>query len=185
MQRRCFSALLALLLLMSITLSVFASTAPEPSKRFIALAVYVETPKQDWPGFSSLNDKIIETIVAKLNSLVVNQIISGSGVIDKLKEYGIESLDSVEPRRLASYGRQNNISYIVMFSLRTSDFSYSLKAFDVAKSSFLYDGASQTVQPQTASWSLSDFTISPTQLFMKKVAPALDGQLTALLQLIK
>lgn len=182
--RRTFTAILTCILLISLSPSVFASTSAPSDKRIIALAVHLDIPKQDWPGLNSLNDKIIETFVTKLNTVVVNQVISGSGVMEKLKEFGVDSLESVEAGRLTDYGRKNNISYIIMFSLRASDFSYSLKAFDVAKGSFLYDGASQSAPAKASSWSLSDLTLSPTQLFMKRIVPALDEQLTALLKLI-
>ena len=183
MQHRRIAVMLALCLVLSFSSVIYAASPLPTSNRIIALAVHVETPKQEWPGLSGLREKIIETVVAKLSTMVINQIISGSGVMEKLQEFGVDNLESVDASRLAEYGRQNNISYIVMFSLRTSDFSYSLKGFDVSKGSFLYDGASQAAPAQTSSWSLSDLTLSPTQLFMKKVVPVLDGQLTALLKL--
>lgn len=175
-----------LLFLLLSTLWIAAGSAwaaPEPpSKRIIALAVHIENPKRDWPGLSSLNDKIIETIINKISSMLVDEILSGTGVMDKLNEFGIDNLDSADPNRLTAYGRQNNISYIILFNLRTADLSYSLKAFDVAKASFLYDGA-QTPPPEPDSgWSFSD--LSPTHFFMKRVVPSLDAQLTAMLKLM-
>lgn len=175
--------LLLLLSLYTILGPASALAAEAPEKRTIALAVHLDDPKRDWPGFSGLQDKIIETLLTKLNSMVVNQIISGTGVMEKLKEYGVENLESADVQQLRRYGRQNNIGYIILFTLRPGDLSYNLKAFDVAKGSFLYDGTA--VQPkEDNSWSLGDLALSPTQFFMKKVVPTLDTQLTALLKVM-
>lgn len=174
-------SLIIVLLILCFSISLAQASTPEPpAKRIVALAVHLDTPKQDWPGLSNLKEEIIEIMVAKLSSMVVNQIVSGTGVMETLKDFGIENLDNAEPSRLTAYGRANAISYIVLFSLRTSDFSYSLKAFDVTKSAFLYDGANIPVPTRESSWSFSDLTLSPAQFFMKKVVPTLDGQLTEL-----
>lgn len=177
---------LIILLVLAISGQALATDEASPVKRFIALAVHIDTPKQEWTGLSSLNEKIADVIAVKLRSMLVEQIISGSGVVAKLKEFGVDNLESAEPGRLSAYGRQNNISYIVLFSLRTSDFSYSLKAFDVGKGEFLYDGAQPSQTPiESQNWSLSDVSLSPSELFMKRLAPALDGQLSELLKILR
>ena len=177
-------SLIAALLILCFSIGLVQASPPEPpAKRIIAVAVHLDTPKQDWPGLSNLKEEIIATMVAKLSSMVVNQIVAGTGVMETLKEFGIENLDTAEPSRLIAYGRANAISYIVLLSLRTSDFSYSLKAFDVTKGTFLYDGANVPVPSHESSWSFSDIALSPTQFFMKKVVPTLDGQLTELREL--
>lgn len=185
MPYRRIAAITIMLLILPLT-GIVLSSASIPAKRFVALAVHIDLPKRELTGLSSLNEMIAETIAIRLRSMLVEQVITGSGVIEKLKEYGVDNLESAEKGSLSSYGRQNNIGYIVLFSLSASDFKYSLKAFDVDKGEFLYDGAKTSQTPvESQSWSLSDISLSPTELFMKKVAPALDGQLSELLKLLR
>ena len=159
------------------------------SKRIIAFAVYIDNPETKWPGMDTLKDKLVETIISKLNSMIANQIISGAGVLDGLKKYGVENLASADAAALHQYGRENNIAYVVLFALKTTNWAFHMKVYDVDKAVFAYDGQakSQEVKPpqSESSWGFGEFASSPTQYFMKKIAPALDEQLNQLVKLLK
>ncbi len=146
MFKKSFIVFIILLLWTTPCLAGQSALTPGP---FVAVAVHIDTAGKNILGSDLLEAGINRLIQTKFSLVMMDgMVLSGSSVLRDLKKSGITDFTTAEPSKLKSYGRENELSYILLFTLHPLDISADIKAFDVDKGDYVI--GKKITQPKEA-----------------------------------
>lgn len=166
------SFIVCLMLLLLWTSPCFAGQNSIGASSFVAVAVHIDTADKDIIGIDLLEAGINKLIQYKSSLVLMDgMILSGSSVLRELKKSGIDDFSNHNPTKLQEFGRNNNVSYVLLLTLYPLDISADIRAFDVSKGDYLI--GKKITQPKEAE-SKSGFMDTMVNKFSRLLDSELD-----------
>lgn len=166
------SLLICLMVLLLGTTTCFAGQNSVTSSSFVAVAVHIDTADKDIIGVELLESGINKFIQYKSSLVMMDgMILSGSSVLRELKKSGIDDFSTATPIKLQDFGKNNDVAYVLLFTLYPLDISADIKAFDVGKGDYLI--GKKITQPKEAE-SKSGFMDTALNKFSRLIDNELD-----------
>lgn len=165
------SFIICIILLLFTTPCFAGQNTPTPGP-LVAVAVHIDTADKSILGADLLEAGINRLIQTKFSLVMMDQmVLSGSSVLRDLKKSGISDFATADPSKLKNFGKDNELSYVLLLTLYPLDISADIKAFDVNKGDYIV--GKKITQPKEAE-SASGFMDTMLSKFSRLVDSELD-----------
>lgn len=167
------SIIICLSILMLLTTPCFASNNAFSPSPILAVAVNIDTDGKNVFGLDFIEAGINRLIQAKFSLVMLDgTVLSGSSVLRDLKKAGIKDFKDAEAARLANFGKENEVPYILLLTLNPMDISADIRAFDVKKGDYII--GKKITQPPAVAESSSGIMDSMLAKFSRLIDNELD-----------